>query len=288
MLFLYRPSSKNFVTLFTLASFYAIHILFFMGMDEIIKLKYMKHQIFFIITFLFVGTVYSQDDGRQILRGKVLYRNSNVANENVINATSESATITNNDGQFAIRVKEGDELVFTAVNYQLEIIKITAEILKNNRLVVEVNEKVTELDEVVVSPENQKKFLEVKNEDFKQYDYETDRSTEVVNIAESQQVRGMQDGINFVNIFKALLKSNKKKEEDRVELKVSEVLRQVYDDEFFVLDLGIPQERIDNFLYYCDAQMPAQSLLRKDNEFQLIDFLVSHSKTYLTELNEEK
>ncbi|MEL6917002.1 MAG: carboxypeptidase-like regulatory domain-containing protein [Bacteroidota bacterium] len=248
----------------------------------------MKTYIPFILSFLFVGLLYAQDDGRQLLRGQVLYRNSNVSNENVINTTSENATITNEDGRFAIRVKEGDELAFTAVNYQIQLITITNEILKNNRLVVEVNEKVTELDEVVVSPENQKKFLEVKNEDFKQFDYETDRSSEVVNVAESQQTRGMRDGLNFVNIFKALVKSNKKEEGSKVELKMSEVMRQVYDDEFFVLDLRIPQNKIDAFLYYCDAQMPAQSLLKKDNEFQLIEFMVSHSKTYLKELDEEK
>ncbi|MEK6151707.1 carboxypeptidase-like regulatory domain-containing protein [Flavobacteriaceae bacterium 3-367] len=248
----------------------------------------MKNQLLLLLSFLCLGLVSGQDDGRQLLRGKVLYRNSNVPNENVINTTSDRATITNENGQFAIRVKEGDELAFMAINYQLQIVKITPEILKNNRLVVEVNEKVTELDEVVVSPENQKKFLEVQNEDFKQYEYETDRSTEVINVAESQTTRGMRDGINFVNIFRALVRSNKDKTEARAPLKVSEVLRQVYDDEFFVVDLRIPQDKIDNFLYYCDAQMPAQSLLKRDNEFQLIDFLVSHSKKYLKELNEEK
>ncbi|MGB5818284.1 MAG: carboxypeptidase-like regulatory domain-containing protein [Saonia sp.] len=248
----------------------------------------MKNQLLFVLAFLCLGFAYSQDDGRQLLRGQVLYRNSNVVNENVINTTSENATITNEDGRFAIRVKEGDELAFTAVNYQIQLVKITNEILKNNRLVVEVNEKVTELDEVVVAPENQQKFLEVKNEDFKQFEYETDRSSEVVNVAESQQTRGMRDGLNFVNLFKALVKSKKGDEDSKIQLKMSEVLRQVYDDQFFVLDLGIPQDKIDSFLYYCDAKMPAQSLLKRDNEFQLIDFLVSNSKTYLKELNEEK
>ncbi|MEP5914307.1 MAG: hypothetical protein ABJ277_12610, partial [Flavobacteriaceae bacterium] len=197
------------------------------------------------------------------------------------------ATITNDDGQFVILVKKGDQLVFTAVNYQLEVVTITDEILSNNRLVVEVTEKVTELDEVIISPENQKKFLEVKNEDFKGFEYEIDRGTEVENVAMSRTVRGMQDGINFVNIFKALFNSKKKDTEAPLELKVSEVLRQVYDDEFFVLDLKLPQDKIDAFLIYCDNKVPSQTLLRKENEFQLIDFLVTHSKTYLEELDEE-
>ena len=249
----------------------------------------MKNLILVLFSVVF-ATIATAQETRVPLRGKVLYRGANVPNENVINATAETATITNEDGEFLILVKEGDQLVFTAVNYQLEVVDITAEILRNNRLVVEVTEKITELDEVVVSPENQKKFLEMQNEDFKGFEYEIDRGTEVENIAMSRTERGMRDGLNIGNIFKLLYKSlAKKKEEDgKAEpLKVSEVLRHVYDDEFFVVDLKLPQDKIDSFLLYCDDRVPSSALLKKENEFQLIDFLVTHSKTYLAELNEE-
>lgn len=246
----------------------------------------MKNTLLILFSLFFSTLAMAQED-RQLLRGKVLYRNTNVPNENVINSTSAQATITNDEGEFAIMVKVGDQLVFTALTYQLEIVVITDEILANNRLVVEVNEKVQELDEVVVTPENQERFLQVKNEDFKQFDYEIDRSTEVENIAESRTVRGMRDGLNFVNIFKALFKSQEADGQQRAPLKVSEVLRHVYDDEFFVVDLRLPQNKIDAFLLYCDDKIPSQTLLRKENEFQLIDFLVTQSKAFLTELNEE-
>lgn len=246
----------------------------------------MKYILMGICCALCCISGYSQDDDRSFLRGQVLYRNSYVSNENVINATAEVATITNDRGEFLIKVKLGDELVFTAVNYQLQIVPITEEILKKGRLVVEVNEKVTQLDEVVVSPENQKRFLEVKNEEFKDFEYEVDRSTEVVNIASSKIERGMQDGVNFVNIFKALLKSTKSAADKRPPLKISRVMREVYEDEFFVKDLKLAQDQIDAFLLYCDAQMPPQTLLRRENEFQLIDFLVTHSKTFLQQLDE--
>ncbi|MGB5555413.1 MAG: hypothetical protein WBM83_12195 [Flavobacteriaceae bacterium] len=244
--------------------------------------------ILFLVTFLLSSQLFfAQDDDRRLLRGQVLYRNVSVPNENVINVTAEHATITDHDGRFAIAVKEGDDIAFTAVNFEIEVVTITKEILKKNRLVVEVNEKVTELDEVVVTPENQEKFLQVKNEQFKDFEYEQDRSTEVENIG-MQSTKGLQDGINFVNIFKALLKSNKGKEETGPKLKVSEVLRSVYNDEFFVVDLKLPQDKIDAFLLYCDAKMPEQALLKKSNEFELIDFLVTHSKSFLETLNEEK
>ncbi len=247
----------------------------------------MKIKLFVVAVFSFFLWGNAQDDGRVVLRGKVLYRGNSVVNENVINSNAETATITNEDGQFLIRAKAGDQLVFTAVNYQLKVVTITDEILANKRLVVEVNEKITALDEVVVSPENQKKFLEVKNEDFKEFEYEIDRSTEVQNVALLDQNDRIEGRLNFVNIFKAIFKAKNKDGETRAPLKMSEVMRQVYDDEFFVVDLKLPQDKIDAFLLYCDDKVQSQSLLKKENEFQLIDFLVTHSKTFLGELNAE-
>ena len=249
----------------------------------------MRIKLLVLISFLSVLTTYAQEEERSLLRGQVLYRNSFVPNENVINTTSEMATITNDKGEFAIHVKVDDELVFTAINYQLMVVKITEEIISNNRLVVEVNEKVTQLDEVTVSPEEQAEFLKLKNEEFKEFQYETDQTAEVVNVAmDDPGSRGLSDGLNFVNIFKALFRSDKDADQTRAPLKVSSVLRQVYDDEFFVVDLGLPQANIDAFLQYCDTKIPPQSLLRKDNEFQLIDFLVTQSKLYLKEFEAEK
>ncbi|WP_276165726.1 hypothetical protein [Zobellia alginiliquefaciens] len=239
-----------------------------------------------LFTFL---SVTAQDDDRSLLRGTVLYRNISVPNENVINITTESAVISNEKGQFAIMAKVGDELAFTAVNYQLEVVKITEDIIKNGRLVVEVNEKVTELDEVVVSPENEAKFIQLQNEEFKKVEYDIDRSSEVENIALSQSDRGMKDGLNFVNIFKALAKTAKSEDADeRPRMKMSQVLRQVYDDEFFVVDLNLSQASIDDFLQYIDTHEPEYALLLKKNEFELIDFLVNKSKAYREQMNEEK
>jgi len=250
--------------------------------------NFTKFLLVFFILFT-ASSLEAQDDERTLLRGQVIYLGVNVINETVINITNEDATITDENGRFAIGVKVDDELVFTAVNYQLQVVKITDSLIKKGRLVVEVNEKVTELEEVVVTPEQQKKFLEMQSEEFKDFEYETDRSSEVENISLSQSERGLKDGINFVNIFKALIKAgSKKKEAERKPIKASEVLRLVYDDEFFVLDLKLPQDEIDRFLLYLDTKNPTQDLLKKDNEFQLIDFLVTHSKTYLAQNNVEE
>lgn len=233
-----------------------------------------------LIFFILISTLgFSQE--RKILRGKVMYKNIAVPNENVINATTEVVTSTDNNGEFEIMAGEGDILAFSAVNYKFKTVNITNEILNNNRLVVEVNEKVTELDEIVVTPEDKERFIDLREEEFKKVDYEADESTQITNTALPESVRGMQHGINFVNIFRAIVKSQKE-EETPVEkrIKVSRVLRQVYDDEFFVMDLKIPQDKIDDFLFYVDNKIPFESLLQ-ENDFALIDSLVNHSKNYL-------
>jgi hypothetical protein len=153
----------------------------------------MKNIVSLLFTAFFCAVSFSQSQSRELLRGTVLYMNMPVANENVINNSAGEGTITNDQGEFEIPVKEGDELFFLALNYQMKRVVVDAEILKKGRLVVEVNEKVLELDQVTVSPEDQKEFIRLRNEDFKGYDYETDETSEVINIAQDPSVRGMQN-----------------------------------------------------------------------------------------------
>src|SRR6056300_1679869 len=158
----------------------------------------MKNTLFFVVLWVSLSAFSQAQLVR--LKGQVLYRNSFVSDEAVVNSTREISTITDENGAFSIEVAVGDELVFTAVNYQLEVIQITEDILSNGRLVVEVTEKVRQLDEVVVTPDNQEAFIELKNEEFKGFEYEIDRASAVDNIALSTSARGMQDGINFISV----------------------------------------------------------------------------------------
>lgn len=245
----------------------------------------MKFNALFLSLFLFSSLVFAQEVTRLPIMGQVMYRSSNVVNEQVVNISSEEFTVTDENGRFRIEVALGDELVFMAVNYELKHLLITQDILDANRIVVEVTEKINLLDEVVVSPENREKFLELKNEEFKQYVYEIDRGTEVDNIAQPMYVRGMQNGLNLVNIFKAVF-NNKNKEVSKTNFKLSDVLRAVYEDQFFVDNLYLSVDMIDDFLTYCDAQTPDETLMLKKNEFELLEFLVEQSQSYLRTQNE--
>ncbi|GIR50579.1 MAG: hypothetical protein CM15mP59_3210 [Flavobacteriaceae bacterium] len=100
-----------------------------------------------------------------------MYQDSSVVAANILNTNSENATITDDNGEFAIEVKLGDELIISSVQYEIRVIIITKDILQRNRLVVDVNKKITVLDEVVVSPTRPEKFLDLQEEEFKKFDY---------------------------------------------------------------------------------------------------------------------
>ena len=235
-----------------------------------------KIVIFILLSFSFVA--FSQEK-RVILRGKLMYRNSNLVAANVINNTNQNNTITDTNGQFEILAGVGDEIIFSSVEFKIRTIKITKEIMKKNRLVVEVNERVNFLAEIVISPENTDKFLDLKEEEFKKVDYIDDKSTAVENeiIRQNQLYRG----INIVNVAKLLANLLSESQiDDEIKLNPSKALPLVFDKNFFISDLGLKNFEIITFLELMDKKPEIKNLLKKNKEFELIEYLFNESKKF--------
>ncbi len=237
----------------------------------------MKNNLFLGLSLFACALLLSQE--RRPIKGILLYKNTVVVAANVVNNTAQTNTITDSEGEFEIEVAEGDEILFSSVQYQIRAVKITPEILAKNRLVVSVNENINELREVVVTTEDVEKFLDLKEEEFKGFDYEQDKSTRVNNALTDDRL--LTQGIDFVNIAKLILKViNSKPEEERMRLKPSEVLPQVFDSSFFENDLQLPADQVVGFLEYIDTQMKTSALLQQSMQFQLIDFLINKREAY--------
>ena len=236
--------------------------------------------VFFIHSFF---SVVCQE--RRPIKGQLLYKNTKVVAANVVNNTAQTNTITDSDGAFEIDVLLGDEIIFSSVQYRIRSVKITEEILSKNRLVVSVNENINELKEVVVTTDDVEKFLDLKEEEFKGFDYEKDKSSQLINRAFND--RQLSDGINFVNIAKLLAKAfGNKSPDEQMRMKPSEILPLVFEDSFFEVDLGLDKSDIITFLEFIDNRMKTGELLKKDKEFQLIDFLINESKEFKNDLKD--
>ena len=235
-----------------------------------------------LIPFLISTTVlYAQD--RIPIKGKLIYRNVNVVAANVVNINAQINTITDGEGEFEIPVKVGDEIIFSSVQYMIRTVKINPEIIKKNRLIITVNEKINALEEVIITPDDTEKFLDLKEEEFKGYDYLIDKSTRIENTIVRQGQ--LNNGINVINILKLISKViNSKTEEEKRNLKPSEVLKYVFEIDFFKRDLKLTDEEIIGFLEYIDDNLPSQKLLSQSKQFQLIDYLILESKKYRNKL----
>ena len=216
---------------------------------------------------------------RTFLNGKLLYRNNNVVAANVINNSSQFNTITDSNGEFQIDVLEGDEIIFSSVEFKFKTVIITKEILKKNRLVVNITERVNILDEIVISPENTEKFIDLKEEEFKGYNYVQDKSTKLDNtiLKEGQ----FYNGINLVNVAKLISKLIlNPSQENKLNLIPSKVLPFVFDNNFFINELNLKEDQIDDFMTYLDQKLPSAELLQKSKQFLLIDYLFNSVEDY--------
>lgn len=223
---------------------------------------------------------------RKLIKGQLIYRNHNVVAANVVNNTAQLNTITDAEGAFEIPVALGDEVIFSSVQYLIRTVEITPEILKKNRLIITVNEKINALEEVVVTPENTEKFLDLKEEEFESYDYNKDKSTKLENTIVTQGQ--LRNGLNIINIAKLIAKAvSNKSQEEKQKLKPSEILTYVFSDEFFVNDLALKNDQVTGFLEHIDKNLPSQQLLKTGQQFQLIDYLISESQKYIDKLNDK-
>ena len=234
---------------------------------------------FKLLIFFLIFQVIAFAQERITIKGRLIYRNVNVVAANVVNITAQINTITDGEGAFEIPVKTGDEVVFSSVQYMIRTVEITPEIIQKNRLIITVNEKINAVEEVVITPDDAEKFLNLKEEEFKGFDYERDKSTRLENTIVRQGQ--LNNGLNLINVAKLIAKivSNKTEEEKR-NLKPSEVLSYVFDISFFKSDLELRDDQIVGFLEHIDDNLPSQKLLNQSQQFQLIDYLIMQSKKY--------
>ena len=222
---------------------------------------------------------FSFSQERELIQGKVIYRNIDVPAANVINNTSQISTITNNQGEFEIFAKEGDEIIFSSVQYIIRTVKVNAEILENKRIIVQINQRVRELDEVVITPDDTDKFLDLKEEQFKGFDYLADKSTKIENILTDN--RQFVDGLNFVNIFRLLSTLvDSKSEEEKLSILPSEALPLILEENFFTEILKLETFEVNDFLSQLDLDQEIKELIIEKNQFILIDYLLNKSDTY--------
>lgn len=213
----------------------------------------------------------------------------------IINRTAKSATISNESGNFNMRVAAGDTLDFSALQYQDFTVIINAGVVENKQLNVFISESVTQLPEVVVTPYDLSGNVEVDVRRIPvvagnlptqsaaeinayEYTFRPDSLTSPANAAMREAM--IYNGTDFANIFRNIFTTRNVMTNIGGNEDLDDKVLQLYDDDFFKEYLNIEKENIYEFIYFAEDNGLSSEMLEEENELQLIDFLVKQSQRY--------
>ncbi|MFS4457485.1 carboxypeptidase-like regulatory domain-containing protein [Maribacter sp. 2304DJ31-5] len=247
----------------------------------------------FLIFFLGGSVLISAQSGpKKDLEGKVSSKSGDVAATHVLNTTTQRATITDINGFFSIPVHLNDTLVFSAVQFKKKQIVVTRSIFESKSLSVPLEDVLTQLDEVVVTPYN------LSGDIFK--DLETLRIKPIVTAStlglpnayvrvltkpERELFEATSGGgflplnpiLNGISGRTKMLK--KRVARDRLYGRTERV-REFYVDSLYSTELKIPNTKIDDFFYFCEVDPTFQTVVDTHDLFKIWEYLKTKSLLY--------
>ncbi len=221
--------------------------------------------------FLFGQIIFGQDNRKQI-RGLIRVDSTSVEGVNIVNQTTQKTTSTDKNGSFTLFLKEGDELLFSAVNLVTLRKKIVQADLEKAVLIVQLQIESIPLKEVIIKedskinaeslgiiPSGQKKYTVAERRLY------TARS-------------GFLDRpLNWMSGRTAMLKK---------ELIVAEKeqlmakLEYLFEENFYIETLKIRKDYIRDFQLYCIENDDFVSSLKSKNKTLSKFYILTLAKNY--------
>ncbi|RMB56370.1 hypothetical protein EAX61_14905 [Dokdonia sinensis] len=252
-------------------------------------------KILFLLLFVVTGAIAQE---RIKIRGQILVPDGDSREGiTVFDKSSNAGTITDENGFFTLSVGLNDRVVFSALQYNDVVVIVDEGIIQNKGMRLELVENLTVLDNVTVRPYDLSGNIsvdvgKVKTQSFNpikattiaeiENDYEivADAQTSVRN--EAIEGLNFQNGLNFVNIFRAIFQKSDhyKIDKNAIEPNVDVVLRKLYNDAFFQENMGLEIEEISPFVFYAEQEGLDASYFDRGRELELLEFLLEKSESY--------
>ena len=228
------------------------------------------------------------------LKGKVVTTVKELREVNVYNLRSESATATDETGNYSLFVKVGDTLQFQSLQTETKKIAVTEADVKKSLLVTQLLPKIIELAEVEIQDHSNINAvsLRILDKPAKKYTPAERRLKTATDLDASVSAGLMAGGaigldplLNAISGRTAMLK--KELEVERQERLMTKVENQ-FKPEYFTGRLKIPSEYVKGFLYYIATDTKLDEYMKKKNK-GLAKFRLSElASQYLTLLKNGK
>ena len=229
---------------------------------------------------IFVQIGFGQKSNSIELLGRIMEQSTPIEGVNIINNTTQVTAVSDSDGNFSIAVREGEVLVFSAVNLEPLKKRITIEDLNSNLLIVKMNAKEVELKEVIV---NENANITAENLGIIPYGQKKYTPAErKVYTANSTSVDKLLNGISGRT---AMLKKEVNVEKKEALFRKLEYL---FDENYYTQRLKIPVDYIKGFQLFCIEDAEFAVSLNTKNKTMSMFLITDLARKYLTILENEK
>lgn len=243
----------------------------------------MKTPFLVWIAFLFFsGFTWAQ---KGVFSGKIIADSISFREVNVVNLNSKQGTINQSNGRFQISAKVGDSLFFSSLQYELYQITVVAEDFTKEKKIY-LLELVNELEEVNISDLHLTGLLARDVETIETQPYFNaasfglpvvkNRSTLAERRIYTATITG--GGIipidPIINYFSGRLAMVYRQLDYENEKAAMEKAYAIFPVDFYTEELHIPENLIEDFLYFCNGFKPFKDLIVKEKPtLALIRFL---------------
>ncbi|WP_396601849.1 carboxypeptidase-like regulatory domain-containing protein [Algibacter sp. R77976] len=266
----------------------------------------MKKFILFL-AFLSALNGVAQHNNRIEVSGKIIVEGSDISGITVFNTSSNLGTITDDNGEFVLKVTLNDNIEVSALQYQNISFKVNDAIIKSKKMKLFLIEEINKLDDVIIlskglsgnlntdledttpfKPQLDALYFGVRNS--KEYNFEKDYKTEVNNVTVDRQHLQMVNGLNIVNVVdQLLLPLFRSKAADNKGATVPEVpidaIKYYFGSEFLVDNFKIPEHRVEEFIRFVESGDFDFSLLNYGKEMEFLELLNAKSVEFLNSNN---
>lgn len=259
----------------------------------------MKKWLLFLTFTLSVAAFWAQDVIRTEIKGVILSENQDVESVTIFNTSSNKGTITSEKGEFVLKVALNDRIEISALQFNPMSLVIEEDVVKSKYLRIYLVEQVNQLDAVVLSSglsglitediDNVKlpRSIELDMGDMNiAFEYNDDKAfdNKTIESAYNTTINSgtFYNGVNLVKIGNMFFKPKKKSDKNvtNQEPKEKDIL-DVYSNKYISETFHIPFDKVNAFLAYLDSKGIKKELLNRDNEIQLIDFLLKQRSLFL-------
>ena len=250
-------------------------------------------------------TVFSlaQEVERVSVKGKIkVPANEEIEGISIYNISSQKGTVTDEKGEFSLAIAENDRLLVTALQFESRELIITKEDVIFKSLLIYLNPNVYKLGAAIVRTTDLLGYPELDVKNIRTsvyapgwdlsytalefgYNFENDGQSGVSGNAaeEALDVNTVpQASVDLMVLYNMIFPRKNKTEREVIEDKraATSILLDRYPQYYLAHTFELPEEKVNDFVFYSEQNGLNQSMMQPENEIVLLEFLLKRSVEY--------